>query len=246
MFRRNQIVSQATFYLARISSLKISLAYILEDTLAVSEGVDVSGGVLLVHCLSGELFGNHVSEDTHHSSTSVVQFNIELAGLLFGVSDFTSPVSNTVVSVVLGGRHPCQLNKSNEEEDLGKSLGGDGGNSGHTSGDIRELQAGGGGKVSIEDNVVVVDDGTDNGSHSNTSVLALNSTTTLECLWFGLEPSKRVENTEGLGDTKLKLADSKGGRGLGGLGRGKSGGGSSEEGSDGELHRDYFVSVGNY
>ena len=196
----------------------------------------MSGGILLVHSLPGELFGNHVSEDTHHSSTSVVQFNIELAGLLFGVFDVVSEVSNTVVSVVLGGRHPCQLNKSEEGKDLEKTFGGDGTDSVSSGGDVGELQVVGGGKVSIEDNVVVVDDGTDNGHHGNTSVLALNSTTTLEGFGLSLEPSKRIVNSKGLSDSKLELADSKRSGGLGGLGRGESGGGSGEEGGNGELH----------
>jgi hypothetical protein len=217
---------------------KIELASLLEDTLAITEGGDVSGSVLLVHSLAGELFSNHVSEDSHHSSSAVVQLNIELAGLLFGVGDLASEPTNSVVSVVLGGRQPGQLNKGNEEEDLGKSSGGDGGNTGHTSGDIGELQVVGWGQVSIEYVVVVVDDASNNGGHSNTSVLALNSTTTLEGLGFRFEPSKRIENTKGLGDSKLELTDLKGRGGLDGLGRGESGGGSGEEGGDSELHLD--------
>ena len=120
----------------------------LEDTLSISEGGDVSGGVLLVHGLSGELLSNHVSEDTHHSGTSVVDLNIQLAGLLLGVLDVGSEVTNSVVSIVLGSRHPGQLNKSEEGEDLGKSGSGDGADSVSSGGNIRELQVVGGGKVS--------------------------------------------------------------------------------------------------
>ena len=120
----------------------------LEDTLSISEGGDVSGGVLLVHGLSGELLSNHVSEDTHHSGTSVVDLNIQLAGLLLGVLDVGSEVTNSVVSIVLGSRHPGQLNKSEEGKDLGKSGSGDGADSVSSGGNIRELQVVGGGKVS--------------------------------------------------------------------------------------------------
>jgi hypothetical protein len=208
----------------------------LEDTGAITEGGDVSGSVLLVHGLASKLLSNHVSEDTHHSGTAVVQLNIELAGLLFGVFDVGSEVTNTVVSVVLGGRHPRQLNKSEEGKDLGKSSGGDGTDSVSTSGDVGELQVVRGGKVSIEDNVVVVDDDTDDGSHGNTSVLALNSTTALEGLGLGVEPSKGIVDTEGLSDTEAELTDLKGTGGLGSLGRGESGGGSNKEGGNGELH----------
>ena len=163
----------------------------------------MAGGVLLVHSLASESFGNHVSEDTQHSGTSVVQFNIELARLLFGILNVGPEVSNTVVSIVLGGRHPGQLDKREEDKDLGKSSGGDSGNTSHTGRDIRELQVRGWGKVSIEDNVVVVDDATNDGSHSNTSVLALNGTTTFEGLRLSLEPSKRIVDSKRLGDTKF-------------------------------------------
>ena len=121
---------------------------------------------------------------------------------------------------------------------MGNSGGGDGGDTGHTSGDIRELQVIGGGKVSIENNVVVVDDDTNDGSHSNTSVLALNGTTTFEGLGLSLQPAKRIINSKRLGDTKLKLGNSKGAGGLGLLGRGEGGGGSGKEGGNGELHLD--------
>jgi hypothetical protein len=217
---------------------KEGLASFLEDTLAITEGGDVSSGVLLVHGLAGELFGNHVSEDTHLGGSAVVQFNIELAGLLFGVLDVGSKVTNSVVSVVLGCRHPCQLNKSEEGKDLGKSGGGDGTDTIGTGGDIRELQVVGWGKVSIEDDVVVVGDDTNNGSHGDTSVLALDGTTAFEGLGLGLEPSKRIVETKGLGDTKFELTDLKGRGSLGGLGRGEGGGRSGEEGGNSELHLD--------
>ena len=163
----------------------------------------MAGGVLLIHGLASELLGNHVSDDTHHGGTSVVQLNVELAGLLFRVSDVGSEVSDSVVSVVLGGRHPGELDKSEEEEDLGKSGRRDGEDSSNSGRNVRELQVVGRGKVSIEDNVVVVDDGSDDGGHSNTSVLAFDGTTTFEGLRLGLEPSKRIVDTKRLSDTEF-------------------------------------------
>ena len=186
----------------------------LEYTLSITEGGDVSGSVLLVHGLSSHALNNHVSHNSHHGGTSVVQLNIQLAGLLGGILNVGSEPANTVVSVVLGGRHPGKLNKGEESKDLEETSGGDGADSVNTGGDIRELQVGRGRKVAIEDDVVVVDDGSNNGSHSNTSVLALNSTTTLEGLRLSLEPSKRIEDSKGLSDTELELTDGKSRGGL--------------------------------
>jgi hypothetical protein len=93
-----------------------------------------------------------------------------------------------------------------------------------------------GAQVSIESDVVVVDDDSNDGSHGNTSVLALDGTTTLEGLGFSLEPSKRIIDTKRGGDTDLELIDIQGSGGLSLLGRGESGGGTSEEGGDNELH----------
>ena len=81
----------------------------------------MSGGVLLIHSLSSDLFGHHVSDDTHHSSTSVVDLGVQLAGLLCGIKDVSSEVTDSVVTIVLGCRPPCNLNKTDEGKDLGKS-----------------------------------------------------------------------------------------------------------------------------
>ena len=175
----------------------------LEDTLSISKRVEVTGSVLLVHGLSSELFCNHVAHDAHHSSTAVVELNIQLASLLLGVEDVAAEVANTVITVVLGGREPCELNEAEEGDDLGKTSGGDGENTIDASGDVGELQVVGGGDVSIENNVVVVDNSADDSSHCNTAVLALDSTTALEGLRLRVKPSKRVKNTKGLSNTKL-------------------------------------------
>jgi hypothetical protein len=63
----------------------------------------------------------------------------QLAGLLFRVLDIIAEPTNSVVSVVLGGRHPCELNKGEEEKDLKESSGRDGTDSVDTGRDIREL-----------------------------------------------------------------------------------------------------------
>mmetsp|Transcript_5288 Transcript_5288/g.12325 ORF Transcript_5288/g.12325 Transcript_5288/m.12325 type:complete len:263 (-) Transcript_5288:212-1000(-) len=212
----------------------------LEYTLAISERRDVSGRVLFEHGLSSELFGDHVSKDSHHGGTSVVQFNIKLAGLFFGVLDVGSEVTNSVVSVVLGGRHPCEFDKGEEGEDLKKTGVGDGTDSINSGWDIREFKVLGSGEVSIENNVVVVDDDTDNGSHGNTSVLTFDSTTTFKRLGLRFEPSKRIIDSQRGSDTNLEFIDVQRGGGLCLLGRGESGRRGDEGGKDGRLHFEFI------
>ena len=79
----------------------------------------------------------------------------------------------------------------------------DGADAVNTGGDVGELEVTRLGKVAIEDNVVVVDNGTNNGGHCNTTVLALDSTTALEGLRLRVEPSEGIKDTKGLSDTKL-------------------------------------------
>ena len=107
---------------------------------------------------------------------------------------------------------------------------------GSTGGDIRELQVVGWGKVSIEDDVVVVGDDTNNGSHGDTSVLALDGTTAFEGLGLSIEPSKRIKDTKRGGGADLELIDIQSGGSLSLLGRGESVGGTSEEVGENERH----------
>ena len=195
---------------------------------------------LLVHSFTGSTFHDHVSEDSEHGGTAVVDLNVELAGLDSGV-EVGSEVTDTVVSVVLGGRHPGELDEGEEEEDLGESSGRDGADSVNTGGDIRELEVLRRGEVSVKHNVVVVDDVSDDGSHGNASVLTLDGPTALEGLGLSLEPAKGIKDSEGLSDSKLQLAHGEGGGGTALLGGSKGGGGSGEEGGDSKLHRDGYV-----
>ena len=108
----------------------------------------------------------------------------------------------------------------------------DGADAVDAGGDVGELEVGGLGKVTIEDNVVVVDNGTDDGSHGNAAVLALDGTTTLEGLGLSLEPAEGIVDAEGLGDTELELRDGEVGGDTSGLGGGEGGGGA-DKGSEG-------------
>jgi hypothetical protein len=55
--------------------------------------------------------------------------------------------------------------------------------------------------------VVIVDDDTDNGSHGNTSVLALDSSATLEGLGLGLDPAKGIIDTKRLSDSERAFSE---------------------------------------
>ena len=112
----------------------------------------------------------------------------------------------------------------------------DGADAVNSGGDVGELEVSRLGKVAIEDNVVVVDDGTDDGSHGNAAVLALDGTTTLEGLGLGLEPAEGIVDAEGLGDTELELRDGEVGGDTAGLGGGKGGGRGGAKGGNSELH----------
>ena len=195
----------------------------------------MSSGVLLVHGLSGHALDNHVTHDTKHGGTSVVDLGVELAGLLLRVQVLSEP-SNSVVSVVLGSRHPGEFDKGEEGKDLEESGVRDGTDSVNTGRDVGEFEVLGRGKVSIEDNVVVVDDDTNDGSHANASVLTFDSTTTFEGLRLGLEPSKRIVDSQRSGNTDLELVDVQGGGGLSLLGRGKGSRGGDKGGKDSRLH----------
>mmetsp|Transcript_78 Transcript_78/g.175 ORF Transcript_78/g.175 Transcript_78/m.175 type:complete len:213 (-) Transcript_78:77-715(-) len=204
------------------------------------EWKNVAGGILFVHGLSGGAFGHHVSHDSQHGSTSVVELDIEFADLVLGVGDVITEPANTVVSIILGGGHPGTFDKGEEDEDLEKSRNGDGTDPVHTGGHVGELDVLGLGEVSIKDNVVVVNNVSNDGSHANTSVLALHGTTTFEGLWGGVEPPERIKHTQRRSGSKLQLVHhvhSRRGR-LGGLlgGGSKGTGRCGKESGDKELH----------
>ena len=173
----------------------------LENTASVSEGGDVAGRVLLVHGLASELLSDHVSDDSEHGGASVVQLSVELAGLLLGVLDVGSEVSDAVISVVLGGGHPGDLDEGADGEDLDEAGRGDGKEAADSGGDVRELEVVGRRNVSVKDNVVVVDDRSEGGNHGNAAVLALDGPAALEGLGLAVKPSERVVDAKGLSNS---------------------------------------------
>merc|ERR1712111_198948 len=113
---------------------------LLEDTLSITERRDMTSSVLLIHSLSSKLLSNHITNNTHHSSTSVIQFNIKLTGLFIRVSIIRTKVTNTIITVILRCRHPCEFHQSKERQDLCKSSSRDSKNTVNTSWDIGEFK----------------------------------------------------------------------------------------------------------
>ena len=178
---------------------------------------------------------DHDAEDAHHGGTAVVDLGVELAGLLLGVLDGIAEPSDAVVTVVLGGGHPGELDEGEEEEDLKEAGGGDGADAVDAVGDVGELEVLGGAEVSVELDVVVVDDGAEDGGHGNAAVLALDGTTALEGLGLGVEPAEGIVDAEGGGGTDLKLVDGERSGGTAGLGGGEGGSAGEEGGKGSEL-----------
>lgn len=175
----------------------------------------MSRGCLLVQALSSkDLLGNN-SGNTHHGSTSVIEFGVLLTNLLGGfllpVVDLSKP--DAVVTIKLGGGPPGKLNESHDNKDLSKSSRGDLEKSTNTRVNVGELQVVGRRKVTIESPLVVVDKSTKHGHHGNTSVLALNGSVAGEFLVIG-NVSKGVEETKRSSGTNLLFRHLECGAGL--------------------------------
>jgi hypothetical protein len=164
--------------------------------------------------LSGDGLADKGTHDSHHSSTSLVDFHIELVLKFISlqeVGDERTSVSSSVVSGVVGSGPDGQLTDSTEEEDLGDSGNGDREKSVHAIRDVRETDSHLLGKVSGELNSSVVEKHTDNGSHGDTSMLTFDSTTALEVgmesgefssgVLGRVQPSKRIVQTQRSSDT---------------------------------------------
>lgn len=168
--------------------------------------------------LSGNCFSDQGAHDTHHSGTSLVEFHIQLV-LQFitfqKVGNKGASVSGSVVSRVVGSRPDSQLTYPGEEEDLGNTGKGNGEKSHHTIRDIRESNSHFLGKVSREFDSSVVEQHSDNGSHGNASMFALDSPTALEVGVEGrkfaggvlgrVQPSQRIVEAQRSGNTERRI-----------------------------------------
>eukprot|EP01083_Nonionella_stella_P112935 332708_1 len=90
----------------------------LEYTLAITEWADVSGSILFIHSLSGQFLSDHITNDTHHSGTPVIELDIQFTCFFCGVLDVFAEPANTVVSIIFGCRHPGKFYKGKESKDL--------------------------------------------------------------------------------------------------------------------------------
>jgi len=199
-----------------------------------------------------DLLVDHKSEDSHHGGTAVVELDgtlLEL-GLLVEVipaevNVSVTEVTNELVSSSGDITHEGALENSNESDDLDKSGSGDGvgsEKSGNTVGEGIEGVSG------VVDRSGEVDSGTGHdlskeGEHTDTSVLDLDVTKTVETLLGAVtrEHSEGVEESEWWLGAKLVLEGTKLGGGLAGLGRGEGSGRAEEGGENGELHLDIFL-----
>jgi hypothetical protein len=204
-------------------------------------------GELRVISEGDDLLVDHESKDSQHGGTAVVELDgtlLELGLFVEGVPAevdvSVTEVSNVFVSSSGNITHEGNLQKSNEGDDLALSVEGDGirsDQSGNTVG-VRVEGVSGVVDVSGEVDSGAGDDLTQEGKLSDTSVLDLNVTETVEALLGavsgehaeGIEESKR-----GLG-TELILEGVEGGGGLANLGRGEGGGRGDGSGEDDGLH----------
>merc|ERR1719183_88190 len=208
-----------------------------------SEGVHISDN----RDGSSELLVNHKSKDAQHSGAAVVKLDSSLEEFLLLVERVPSEVDPSVAEVTdelvsssLNVLHEEKLHQSNQGEDLGESLSGDGVGTENGGKTVRVVFAQVSGKVDL---VVPVETGTGEdvskeGKHGNTSVLDLDVSESVESLLVGIIKKAEgiIEADRGL-DTKLTLESVEGG-GLGSLlSRGKGGGGGQAGGEYGSgLH----------
>jgi len=204
-------------------------------------------GELRVVSERDDLLVDHKSEDTHHGGTAVVELDGtlgELGLLIEGVPSEVdvsiTEVTNELVSGSGNILHEGALEDTDEGNDLHNSSGGDvvrAEDSGNTVGEAVE-------GLSVAEVSRKVDSGTGDdlakeGKHTNTSMLDLDVTKTVETVLV-----LSGELAEGVEEAKRRLSsefifESLQGRSLGGsLGRGKGGGGGDKGGDNGSLHLD--------
>eukprot|EP01083_Nonionella_stella_P271423 919680_1 len=156
---------------------------------------------------SSELLVNHEAKDTHHGSTAIVQLNGalgELSLLIKGVpaevNGSITEVTNEFISSSLNVLHDTKLKGANESNDLSKSSRGDGIRSEESGSTVGEGVEGVSGVVNVSWKVDsgTGDDVTKEGKLSNTSVLDLDVTKTVESFLGDIsgKHTKRIEESK--------------------------------------------------
>ena len=179
----------------------------------------MSSSCLFGEVLAGDNLVNESSENSHHGGTAIVKLGILLADffLWLSIPVVKSSKPDSIVSREIRSGPPSELYKSAEEDDLGKTSWGNLEKSSNTGVDVGEFKSSGGGKVSVENPLVVVNESSGHGHHCDTTVLALNGTVTSEGLLVsdvskGIKVSKRGNST----NSRFKLRCLEG-RGAGSL-----------------------------
>jgi hypothetical protein len=189
---------------------------------------------------------NHKAKNSHHSSTTVVQLNttlLELGLLIKGVpTEVKSPITEVTYEFTLTGYilHYSKLKSSYESYNLEKSSLWDGS---YSSPSVWNGVEGStcGINVSWEVDSVTGDDLSEESKLTDTSVLDLYVTKTVETLLVSIvKKSKRIEKAKWWLYSKLRLKGVEGRGGLGDLGRGKCGGRGGKGGGDDKLHVGLF------
>jgi hypothetical protein len=196
-----------------------------------------------------DLFVDHKTNNSELGGTAVVQLDRALGKLGLFIEFVPSVVDPSVTEVTnefVAGTgdvlHEGDLEETNEADHLANSVEGDGVGSldgGQTVGEGAERMTG------VVNVTREVDSGTgedvsEEGQLSNTSVLDLDVTETVETFLIGaVEETKGIPASKRSLDTKLVLESTEGGGGHGLLGRGKGGGAGEEGGNDSELHGVY-------
>mmetsp|Transcript_21255 Transcript_21255/g.36283 ORF Transcript_21255/g.36283 Transcript_21255/m.36283 type:complete len:260 (-) Transcript_21255:3-782(-) len=188
-----------------------------------------------------KLVVNHKGQHTHLGGTSLVELDSTLGHLGLLIESVPAKVEGVVTEVtneLSSGDvlHDSKLKESNE----GKNLKGSGNrNSEGSIPAVSKVGELGSGVVNVTREVDSggVDEVSDNSKHTDTSVLDLDVTETVELLLVTIgNKSERIEESKRRLGSELVFEGLDGG-GLGGLlGRGEGGGSGEEGGEDGKLH----------
>jgi len=211
-----------------------------------------------MNCLMNRSFGkdgdakllvNHQCKDSHLGGTALVQFDGTLLKLgLFikaipaEVNVSISQISGEFISSSRDITHDTEFKSTDEDDNLKKSSNWEVGKSIETTGDVSEF-----GSiisdVSWKSDTSLSEEVSNNGKHTNTSMLDLNISETVELgLITILDQTQRIEESQRLLGAKSILeghAEGRAGACL--LSRGKSSGGCDEGCEDSGLHVDVLI-----
>ncbi len=190
---------------------------------------------------------DHEGQDSHHSGTSVVQFDSTLLQLGLLIEGVPSVVEGSVAEISrefgFSGDilHDGKLQKTDEGNNLANTGSSDVVEGGESISDLREsksLVV----DVSRETDSGLGDKVSENGKHGDTSVLEFDVSKTSELGFITIgDKSERIEESKRRLGTEFSLEGVEGGGGSGLLGRGKGSSRGDKGGKDGDLHGDFSL-----